>query len=583
MIAVVGITGYVMRDRIISKILSMAELRLAENGLYIGHDSHALSWSRGVVLTGLHLYADEERRTQVAEFDNVGIRIPLLEVFSDDASVVISSEHGFLKVETSAGDLNLDDLDFKLKAARESLDFDHFEAKFGGLQVGLVGGLKWVKGEGESEVVIPDLAPLVKTTSWLEFSGGSARLDVTLVPPEAPGDSLGVSGKLSGEGFHWRDLEVDRAKVSVEMVEGGLKISALDLTTCGGQVTGALNIDFQSEKLELEKVESSADPFQLVDGILGRKLLGSFRSLGGTSVSGEGVVFDLRKFSQSRGTFLVNSSRGIVIPFDRADFPLVDFSGTVRFESGDLNVDAQSFSLWAGKCSGVYRMPLAGKFSYLLKVDVAGLDLSQAGQAFALEKEARGSLNAGFDGGGGVGIQSPYGNSWVKVSDGRFYSMPLIGSLRSFLAGKSEHFGMDEAGDLSATMSLKKGVIRSPDLRVESTATLVHLDGSADLVRRHIDVRARANLNGVVGVATELVSRVFEVHGTGPFGDVKWKMTAMPSVLSDAAATTKDVVEGTTERVGDTVKDIGEGMGEAAGALFEKRPSFLKPRKKEKE
>ena len=84
-------------------------------------------------------------------------------------------------------------------------------------------------------------------------------------------------------------------------------------------------------------------------------------------------------------------------------------------------------------------------------------------------------------------------------------------------------------------------------------------------------------------MATELVSRVFEVHGTGPFGDVKWKMTAMPSVLSDAAATTKDVVEGTTERVGDTVKGVGEGVGKAAGALFEKRPAFLKPRKKEKE
>jgi hypothetical protein len=47
-VAVIGVVGFAMRDRIISKILSLAEQRLAENGFYIGHDSHLLTLeSRG--------------------------------------------------------------------------------------------------------------------------------------------------------------------------------------------------------------------------------------------------------------------------------------------------------------------------------------------------------------------------------------------------------------------------------------------------------------------------------------------------------------------------------------------------------
>ena len=92
MVVVAGITIYAMRDIITAKVLGLAEARLAEDGFYLKHGSHELSWTRGVVLKGLSLYSDKERRSRIAVFENVGIRIPLMEWFSRDAKLIFSSD-----------------------------------------------------------------------------------------------------------------------------------------------------------------------------------------------------------------------------------------------------------------------------------------------------------------------------------------------------------------------------------------------------------------------------------------------------------------------------------------------------------
>ncbi|MGB6221774.1 AsmA-like C-terminal region-containing protein [Haloferula sp.] len=578
-VVLVGVAGFVMRDRIISKIISLAEQRLAENGFYIGHDSHLLTWDRGVVLNGFYLYADETRALRVAEFDNVGIRIPLMEIFSQDASVVISSDEGYLKLGTTEGSLQLDGLNFSLTAHRNSLIIGRFEAKLADLEILLGGDFRWEKSEKKRELVIPDLAPLVKASSWLRFSGGDARLEVKLDPPQTADGRVGVSGELTGQDFRWRSLDIDRAKASVVLVEEGIEFPAVELETLGGAVSASLRVNFSSGTVELVKVESRADPFPLVDGILEKELLGKFRSLGGTSVSGENVVFDWREFSKSRGTLSVGSTEGIVIPVDSVELPLREFRGDVNFKDGELDVDGKSFTLLGGTGDGSYRMPLSGGFHYQLQMKAESMAFSEVGKVLGAKKELVGTMDVSFDGGGGKGMKTHFGSGRIQVEDGHFYEVPIVGSLRSFLAGKSNHFGFDEAGDLSATMDLKDGVVHSSDLRIESVATEVLVEGSVDVVSKEVDLKVRANLKGLVGVATDLVSRALEVQGKGPYDRVRWQLIGVPRVLGDAEGVTRGVIRETKGVVGDAVREVGK----VERGLLDERPGFLIPKKKEEE
>jgi hypothetical protein len=125
-------------------------------------------------LNGFHLYIDESKAARVAEFDNVGIRIPLMEIFSENASVVIRSDEGYSKIETTEGSLQCDDLNFSLTAHQNSLSIGKFDAKLGDLEILLGGDMRWEKSGQKRELVIPDLAPLVKASSWLGFSGAHA-------------------------------------------------------------------------------------------------------------------------------------------------------------------------------------------------------------------------------------------------------------------------------------------------------------------------------------------------------------------------------------------------------------------------
>ena len=566
-VVIINITIYAMRDNITDKVLGLAEARLAEDGFYLKHGSHELSWTRGVVLKGLSLYSDKERRSRIAVFENVGIRIPLMEWFSRDAKLIFSSDHGFLKIETTAGNLQLNDLNFELIGTREALDLARCEATMTGLHVIAGGGFRWVKSEKRRKGRIPDLAPVVKAASWLEFSGEKPTLVLRLESRDQGKGGLGLSGELNGEHFRWRGLAFDRAKARIVVEGGRVEMPAVTLDCYGGKVSGALTVDPKAGKLEVSKVRSSAKPFRLTEAIMGGSSLRLFHVLGETVMSGENITFDLREFSKSTGTFALSSPDGFVVPVDKFELPLTDFHGELRFEEGKLVVHGQRFAFHGGGGKGIYTMPLSGDFRYDIKADLQGVSLEPLGRALGLKKDLVGTMRASFDGGGRNSVKAHYGNCRVEVADGKFYAIPLYGSLRALLAKKSSRFGLDEARDLSATLILKDGSIHSSDFRVENASTMVVAHGGADLVRKTLDVKVRANLKGVEGVATSVLSRALEVEGKGSFDHVHWSMVMTPD----------GVVKDTAEEVGHAVKDVEK----AAEGILEKGPGLLFPKKKE--
>lgn len=568
---------FIMRERIASLVLDIAESRLAERGLYLGRTSHELSWRRGVILHELALYADKEKQKKVGQLANFGVWIPLHELFGKDPTVVFTSVDGDLTLETTAGNLRLDQVDFHLTTQQESLKIDRLQSRLNGLRITAGGLLDWAVGGSSEKFAIPDLAPLVEASSWLDFPQGSPVLALQLQSDaNAPG-GIDLSGVLDGSGFHWKHLSVDKAKVRFEMAPNRLSIPALSIDCHGGNLSGNLAIDYQKGELLVTEVVSTVEPFRFVSAILQNDSLGSCRSVGQTTMRGKNITFDLKRFAGSRGTFQVSSPQGIAIRSGSGEIALRQFHGALKFMDGSMVVDGSEFTLHGGRGHGTYTMPLSGGYRYQLKVHADDVSLAEMGRESGLKSELVGTMSADFDGGGAAGVKSHHGNGNVTVRNGKFYAIPVYGSLRAILTEQSPHFGMDEARDLDATFSLKGGILQSPDFRVESSATRIQAKGQVDLIQKTLDADVRAELKGIVGVATDIVSRIFEVHGEGPLDAVRWKLAHVPHLVEGAAHVTGEGVEEVAETTGKVI----EGVGKAALKVIEDRPRIFRPHGKE--
>jgi hypothetical protein len=565
-----------MRERIASMVLDVAEIRLAERGIYLGRASHELSWSRGVILRDLALYDDKEKHEKVGQFSDFGVWIPLHEIFGKDPTVVFTSDHGDLTLETSAGNLRLDQVDLHLTTRKESLRIDHLESRLNGLRITAGGLLNWTVSDSKGKFVLPDLAPLVKASSWLDFPKGSPVLALQLQSDANAPEGIALHGVLDGTDFHWKHLSFDKAKVRFELAPNSLKIPALSIDCYGGKLKGGLAIDYQKGQLHVTKVVSTVEPFRFVGAILKNHSMNSCRSFGTTTLSGNDITFDLKRFAGSRGTFQVSSPGGIGITTGSREVRLGDFHSSLEFTDGKMVLAGSSFAIYGGKGSGSYTMPLSGGYRYQLKVRTDGVPLAQVGREFNLKSELVGTMSMDFDGGGAAGLESHYGDGQVTVDDGKFYAVPFYGSLRAMLSQQSPHFGVDEARDLNASFSLKNGILSSPDLRVESSATRLQVKGRIDLKHQTLDADVRAELKGLVGLATGIVSRIFEIHGEGPLDSVQWKLAHVPNLVGEAAHVTGKGVEAVVDTTGKVIK----GVGEAASKIFEKRPRFFRPAEK---
>jgi hypothetical protein len=353
-------------------------------------------------------------------------------------------------------------------------------------------------------------------------------------------------------------------------------MTGVSIDCYSGNVSGDVVLDNAKMELRVSKVVSTSEPFRLIGAIIGGGALKSFHTMGKTVLSGNDIHFDLKEFARSKGELQVDSPAGLAIPFDSKEVVLKNFQGELRFAGGELVVDGKKFSAYDGMASGSYTMPLSGGFSYRLKLRANAMSLAKAGAAFGEHKDLSGVMHANFDGGGGKGLSSHFGSGRVQVGKGRFYAVPLFGALRAALTEESSEFGMDVARSLKAGYSLKEGLLRTSDLRIESTATMVLVKGKLDLQRQTLEADARANLKGVPGIATELLSRILEFHGEGPINDVKWSLAHVPKVVEKVP----EAVEKVPKAVGHVLEDVLKGVDDGAGKAFKDLEGSRSPKRK---
>lgn len=570
-----GVVWAAFRDDILKKVIATAEAQLAEDGLYTRFGAHHLTWRGSVELDGVELFADEEKSERIAEIGELFIRIPLGDLVSGNSRMVVSSTDSELSVMAESGELRLEDLSFRFVVDAEKLSISRFESRFQGLGVTVDGVVRRDKRAAEERemVTIPDLSPVVKAATWLEFSGGDPTVSLTVSPRATTDEGHRLEAAFRGSDFRWKSMSFDEATFDICPDKEAVELRSMSLAGYGGELSGSLRVDYGNRRLVLRQVQSTMDPFRLIEALpVSEKVrlsMKQFRSLGTTTIHGDELSFDLANFSRSAGEVILSTKSGVGVTSAVGEVVLTDLSAKVTLEGRSLTVASERFGLFGGSGSGRCRMPLSGAFQYQATVNASGVSAAKVDKALALAGDLTGTVKLNYSGKGGSGPRSHSGKGRVEMSDGDFYSLPAFGGLRSFLQSQSKVFGQDVAGDLGMDFTLSGGVVRSSNLVVEGDTSKIEMKGEMDHVGKTVDIHLTIKLKGVMGVVTHVVSKVLSVHGVGSIGSIRWNLAPISGFDGSTLETVGDAATTVVDETGSAVKDVGKAVGDGVKGAFD--------------
>ncbi|MDR1191508.1 MAG: AsmA-like C-terminal region-containing protein [Verrucomicrobiales bacterium] len=115
------------------------------------------------------------------------------------------------------------------------------------------------------------------------------------------------------------------------------------------------------------------------------------------------------------------------------------------------------------------------------------------------------------------------GHGTLTVRDGALYNIPFLGGLSDLLNVIIPDMGYAKASEAESKFTVSDGVIQMSRLDIHSLFFVLIGHGHYDFIGDNLELDMRVNLRGAPGVATWLLSKMFEYHGTGPITKTKWE------------------------------------------------------------
>jgi hypothetical protein len=178
--------------------------------------------------------------------------------------------------------------------------------------------------------------------------------------------------------------------------------------------------------------------------------------------------------------------------------------------------------------------------------------------SFGEAQKQPGVVQCDWKGGGEVDLSSLAGSGTLSIAEAEFFRIPLLGPLYLVFDQLTPGFRKDVASTVTAKHRMAGGTLHLDDLTLDSKQTHIEANGTIDLARGYARLTAKVNLQGIVGLATVLVTSLLEFEGEGRVGDVRWKLKNIPGVglLGGAAKKTTETATGAVKKTGKAVKGL---------------------------
>lgn len=289
LIIVIGLGGYLFRDRLAAELKLALDAQLEQRGINASYTASDFSPFRGITLSDVTVFQTSAREKAVITLSNARLRFDLWSLIQNPntASVELSSEKGRLVLSGDQESYVFSELESELHFDRAGLQVDNLKTQFRDLHLDAAGELEWAALSDPSttdptstpteaaaaDPITPkdrvlDLSPILR---WLEYvpdtPDGDAELSLTFARTSEK-KTFALEGQLSGKTINWGELKASDVNLefSLDQTEAGttrLKFPALAMQLGDGKISATGHWDFAEEQILLSSLSSSLNPAML--------------------------------------------------------------------------------------------------------------------------------------------------------------------------------------------------------------------------------------------------------------------------------------------------------------------------------
>lgn len=365
----------------------------------------------------------------------------------------------------------------------------------------------------------------------ISFEGGAPVLD----PLQLHGDGTLNLGKAAMRGA-W----IDGLSAKIRASGGAVTFRDIVVKIGDGFGRGEFVYDYKNWEGLFPKVQSTLDPVKMMTWIDPRiaETLTAYRFVKAPNVRLTGKV-GLRDPEKNDLQIELNAPAGLGYTLIGKDLPFGATSGTVHLKGQKLQIDLPQSHLFGGDValkadvSVLPRDPRYGASVHLENVDFKTLT-----KLYFDYNESSGKLTGDYAFravGGNDRAMSGKGN--LLIRDGNVLAMPILGPLSLLLNDVIPGLGYQSAKKATADFTVDDGVITTRDMLIQGTGFNMIGHGNIHYLDDSMDMSIRLNAQGIPGLATFLISKIFEYESTGSAKHPKWRPKLLPKGNSAPKAT----------------------------------------------
>ncbi|MBS0657138.1 MAG: hypothetical protein JSR82_02680 [Verrucomicrobia bacterium] len=581
---------YLGRRQIGALLAQRLDTELAARGIYASWESARWLPGPGIQVDGVALYRDAVKRERLAWLSTVKVlkaepgwdRWQVFTVETQEAQLKLDQGEKEALVEGFALRATVEPRKLLLESAQGKLWGVRVEAK-GQSPLPAPGEARTAGEKGDAAAASPlaklnleALQTVRRVAAWVpERQDALVKIDFR-PPAEGPG-RLVVAVALELKSFRWQGLrwEFVIAEARAILPEDGppaeVQLERCAVSQGGRQAELAGVLDLPGQKLRLQRFSSELDLLGLARAALGESAgLDRLSAPPAWQLSGQGEIV-LTDPARSRLQGRLALAGDLVLADGTTRVVLGQPAAGFTLENGQLRLADLGAGLWGGRLEVPelqLTLPAAGVPPRLRsELRLAGASLPRALASLGSTQRHSGTLQLDWKGSGGLDALSLTGAGSVTVTGAEFFEIPLLGTLTTVFQQLTPGFGGSVATALRVRYRLANGRLQLENLVLDNQQAHIEAEGSLDLVRQYAKLNARANLRGIVGLATALVTSLLEVEGEGPWRDVRWRLKSAPGTKAIGKA---------AEAVGKTGGAVVKGAGEAAKGTGKAASGLLK-------
>lgn len=217
---------------------------------------------------------------------------------------------------------------------------------------------------------------------------------------------------------------------------------------------------------------------------------------------------------------------------------------TLQIENDSYKIDDFFGSIYHGNIRGVASLdPLADASNtvYSLSAKANNIDFGVLINALAgrqIERAYEGTCSAEFELQGLLedeSLHSLRGGGWVKIENGRIFTVPLFSGLFDILGKAIPGIGtFNGKNNAHASLTISNGRVRGRNVYIDGDVFSlkgsgdIYLDGRLDFKVQITFMRRQSLIGNLVQIITLPITKALEIHLGGTVSDPQWELSHLP-------------------------------------------------------